>query len=111
MATGPTTSQSLGDSLQYIENEARMVREYGTVMTRVVDKRTLPMNQGRTWDEISISRLDPAQTIDEDTDLQNFQQFVDTLFSVEPVMTGAICPGSPTITSCGAKAPSAPRSP
>lgn len=88
MATGPTTSQSLGDSLQYIENEARMVREYGTVMTRVVDKRTLPMNQGRTWDEISISRLDPAQTIDEDTDLQNFQQFVDTLFSVEPVMTG-----------------------
>lgn len=88
MATGPTTSQSLGDSLQYIEDEARMVREYGTVMTRVVDRRTLPLNSGRTWDEISISRLDPSQTIDENTDLENFQQFVDTLFSVEPVMTG-----------------------
>ena len=87
-ATGPTTSASLGDSLQYIEDEARMVREYGTVMTRLVDKRSLPLNTGRTWDEISISRLNPAQSIDEDTDLENFQQFVDTLFSVEPVMVG-----------------------
>lgn len=65
-----------------------MVAEYGTVMTRLVDRRTLPMNSGRAWDEVSVSRLDPAQTIDEDTDLENFQQFVDTLFSVEPVMVG-----------------------
>jgi len=88
MATGPTNSASLGDSLQYIEDEARMVREYGTPMTRLVDKKSLPLNTGRTWDEISMSRLNPAQSIDEDTDLENFQQFVDTLFSVEPVMVG-----------------------
>lgn len=84
---GETTSASLGDSLQYIQDEARMVREYGTQMTRLVDKRTLPHNTGRAWDEISISRID-AQSVDEDTDLQNFQNFVDTLFSVEPVMIG-----------------------
>lgn len=84
---GETTSASLGDSLHYIQDEARMVREYGTQMTRLVDKRTLPHNTGRAWDEISISRID-AQSVDEDTDLQNFQNFVDTLFSVEPVMIG-----------------------
>jgi len=84
---GETTSASLGDSLQFIQDEARMVREYGTVMTRVVDKRTLPHNTGRAWDEIAVSKID-AQSVDENTDLDNFQSFVDTLFSVEPVMTG-----------------------
>ena len=87
MPTGDTTSQSLGDSLQYIEDAARMKREYGTVMTRVVDKRTLPNNTGRSWDEVAIDKID-AQDITETTDLQNFQQFVDSLFSVEPVMSG-----------------------
>ena len=84
---GETTSASLGDSLQYIQDSARMRREYGTVMTRVVDKRTLPANSGRAWDEITVERLD-AQSVDESTNLDNFQSFVDSLFSVEPVMTG-----------------------
>lgn len=84
---GETTSASLGDSLQYIQDNARMRREYGTVMTRVVDKRTLPSNTGRAWDEIMVDRID-AQSVDESTDLDNFQSFTDTLFSIEPVMIG-----------------------
>lgn len=87
MPSGPTTVSSLGDSLQTIIDEARMRREYGTRVVNTVDKRTLPKNTGLKWEEIAVERID-AQDIDEDTELNNFQQLVDTLFSVEPVQSG-----------------------
>lgn len=87
MPSGPTTTSSLSDSLQQILDNARMRREYGTRVVNTVDKRTLPKNTGLKWSEVAVERID-AQDIDEDTDLNNFQMLVDTLFDIEPVQSG-----------------------
>ena len=87
MAVGETTTSSLADSKQTIIDAARMRREYGTRVVNTVDKRTLAKNTGMKWEEITIEKIDAAD-IDENTDLDNFQQLADTLFAVEPLMIG-----------------------
>ena len=88
MATGPTTSISLQDSIPTMIQSARVVREFLAVMTRLVDRRRLPNGQGRTWNEIALNKL-YAQGVSETTDLRDSpQEIIDTLFSITPTMAG-----------------------
>jgi hypothetical protein len=63
------------------------VREYEGVMTKVVDRQTLPEGVGNTWNEIRLAKLE-ATDIQETTTLDNPQQLDDTLFSVTPFVVG-----------------------
>ncbi len=87
MATGITTTGSLADSLPSIRQAARIVREYEGVMPKLVDRYTLGEGEGLSWSEISLSALS-AQTVTENTDLDNPQQVIDSLFSLVPVISG-----------------------
>jgi hypothetical protein len=87
MPAGMTTTGSLSDSLQFIVDGARMVREYPPVMVKLSDRQKLKEGEGLTWDEISVSQID-AQDIQETTELDNPQQLVDTLFSLTPTVSG-----------------------
>lgn len=84
MASGWTTTATLADSLPTVIDSARVVREFEAIMPRLVDRVTLPEGTGLNWDEISLAHL-TAQSITENTILDNPQQMQDTLFSVTPV--------------------------
>lgn len=86
MPTGPTTTGTLSDSLPFIVDTARVVREYPTIMSKVVMKVNLPENAGLSYDEIEISQI-AAQGITESTIFDNPQQFADTLRTYTPTMT------------------------
>ena len=73
MASGPTTSTSLQDSIPTMIQSARVVREFLAVMTRLVDRKRLPNGQGRTWNEIALNNL-TAQGVSETTDLRDNPQ-------------------------------------
>lgn len=87
MPTGNTTTNSLGDSLPTILDSARAKREKEGVFQRTTEKHTLPAGTGKKWEEIAVEQL-AATTVTESTVLDNPQQFVDSLFSVEPSMIG-----------------------
>jgi hypothetical protein len=87
MATGNTVTDSLSDSLPTAIASARIVREQKGIMTQLVDKETLANNTGLTWNEISLAQL-TAQSVTEQTELDNPQQLSDTLFSVTPTVIG-----------------------
>jgi len=84
-AVGETTTDSLSDSLPSIINQARIVREYGSKMTRLVDRVNLGTGKGNKWNEISLAQL-TAQAITENTTEDNPQQLSDTLLQIEPSM-------------------------
>lgn len=85
--TGPTTTGSLSDSLPSMIADARIVREYDGVYQRTADWTNLKEGTGLDWNEISLASL-TAQTVTESTILDNPQQIQDTLFQIEPLMTG-----------------------
>ncbi len=87
IATGPTTTGSLSDSLPSMIAGARIVREYDGTYQRTCDWTNLKEGTGLDWNEISLAQLS-AQTITESTILDNPQQIQDTLFQIEPLMTG-----------------------
>ena len=87
MATGWTNTGSLADSLPTVIDAARIVREFEAVMPKLVDRTTLPEGTGLNWDEISLARL-TAQSVTENTILDNPQQIQDTLFSITPTVVG-----------------------
>lgn len=87
MAVGNTTTDSLADSLPTVISSARIVREQRGGMPQLVDRVTLGVGLGLTWNEIDLSKL-TAQEVTETTELKNPQQLVDTLFSVTPTVTG-----------------------
>jgi hypothetical protein len=87
MAVGKTVTDSLADSLPTAIAAARIVREQKGIMTQLVSKETLASNTGLTWNEISLAQL-TAQSVTENTELDNPQQLSDTLFSVTPTVVG-----------------------
>lgn len=87
MATGWTTTTSLGDSLDDVRSSARIIREYEGVMPQLVDKQTLGEGIGLSWQEISYSAL-TAQAITETTELDNPQQLADSLLTITPTVVG-----------------------
>lgn len=87
MATGPTTTGSLADSLPYSIASARRIREYEGVFMRTTDQNTLQEGEGLDWNEVSIDQLQ-AQAVTETTTLNNPQQLADNLFTVTPLVAG-----------------------
>ena len=87
MPSGPTTTGSLADSQETIIADARMRRQDGVIMTRVVDNITLKKNTGLSYNEIVTEDL-VAQDIDENTVLDNFQQYVDAILTITPTIIG-----------------------
>ena len=87
MASGNTTTLALTDALPSARQAARIVREYGKVMTTKVERVTLREGEGLSWNEFSLSRL-TAQSVTETTVMDNPQALAGTLFSVTPVVSG-----------------------
>ena len=87
MATGWTTTGSLGDSLDDVRSSARIVREQEGVITQLVERQTLGEGIGLSWQEITYAKL-TAQAITETTDLDNPQQVSDSLMSITPSVVG-----------------------
>jgi hypothetical protein len=87
MPSGVTNVGVLSDSLPTVIQSARIVREFAGVMPRLVDRQRLGEGEGLNWNEIALSQL-TAQDITESTKLENYQQMVDTLFSITPAQVG-----------------------
>src|SRR5574341_1259738 len=87
MPTGDTTVGVLADSVPTIIAAARQVREYKGAMSQAVTRVTLKDNTGTAWNEISFAALQ-AQSVTENTLLDNPQQLSDTLFSITPQIAG-----------------------
>lgn len=86
--SGDTDTAALADSLPVIIQSARQVREQiGQDFISTVDRRSLPMGQGRNWNEIDVARIS-AQAVPEKSELNNAQQIVDTLLSIEATRIG-----------------------
>ena len=87
MATGWTTTGSLADSLDDIRSSARIVREYEGVMPQLAEKQTLGEGIGLSWQEIKYDAI-TAQAITETTELDNPQQYADSLITITPTVVG-----------------------
>lgn len=87
MAVGRTTTGTLSDSLPIVIDSARIVREFPGVMTKSVDRVTLPEGTGLAWNEISLAQL-TAQAVTETETFDNPQLLSDTLLSITPTVTG-----------------------
>ena len=87
MPTGDTTVGVLDASIPTIIAAARQVREYKGAMSQAVERVTLKDNTGTAWNEVSFAALQ-AQSVTENTLLDNPQQLSDTLFSITPQMSG-----------------------
>lgn len=91
MATGTTTTGSLGDSQELIIDSARITREYEGTYKRTCEVQKLDDNTGLSWEEITLGQL-TAQSITETTKLDNPQAITDSIITLTPVMTGVeIC--------------------
>ena len=87
MASGSTTTAALADSLPTLISAARIVREHEGIVPQLVEKHTLGVGIGNTWNEVTMAQL-TAQGVNEDTELNNPQQISDTLFSITPTVIG-----------------------
>lgn len=85
--SGWTTTAALEDSLDDIRSSARIVREQEGVMPQLVEKQTLGVGMGLTWQELKYEKL-TAQAVTETTDLDNPQQIADSIISIEPTVVG-----------------------
>ena len=85
MPGGETITTVLDDSLDSVVAQARIVREFGNVMTGLADKVTLGEGMGNNWREISMAKL-TAMAITETTLEDNPQQFSDSAITVTPSM-------------------------
>lgn len=85
MATTPTTTQSLVNSIPKMITSARLVREQEGDMVGLVERKTLGKGMGDTWHEVSYAKL-TAQAITETTENDNIQQVSDTDFAITPTM-------------------------
>ncbi len=85
--SGWTTTASLEDSLDDIRSSARIVREQEGVMPQLVEKQTLGVGMGQTWQELKYEKL-TAQAVTETTELDNPQQLADSIISIEPTVVG-----------------------
>jgi len=87
MAVGRTTTDDLNDSMPTIIGASRNVREHEGEMMSTVDRQTLGKGLGLTWHEVSYAKI-TAQTIDENTVLNNPQKLSDTDFPLTPTQVG-----------------------
>lgn len=88
MASGWNTGDSISNAVDFIIDTARAERDNGTVMTRLVDRQTLPKNSGYTWDETTVLRFDDPTGITETTELNDFRRFETSALAITPTMVG-----------------------
>lgn len=81
-----TTTGTLSDSLEFIIDSGRIVREFEGVNKRTCDVVHLTENSGLSWDEITLSQLS-AQAISETTEMDNPQSYADALLTITPTMS------------------------
>jgi hypothetical protein len=87
MPTAITTTSSVADSLPTMVASARKIREYGRVMTNLVDTKTLGVGMGLNWNEVSYAKL-TAQAISETQEYENPQEITDAVLSITPTVIG-----------------------
>ena len=87
MAVGRTTTDSLDASIPTMVGASRNVRENEGEIMATVDRQTLGKGTGLTWHEVSYAKI-TAQTVTEDTILDNPQQISDTDFPLTPTVVG-----------------------
>lgn len=87
MATGDTSTGSINDALNVMVASARMVRDYDAAVPKTVDRKSLATNTGLSWIEDRVELL-TAQDVNEQTILDNPQQYSDTKFSITPTYSG-----------------------
>jgi hypothetical protein len=87
MPTAITTTSSVADSLPTMVASARKIREYGRVMTNLVDTKTLGVGMGLNWDEVSYAKL-TAQAISETQEYDNPQEITDAILTITPTVIG-----------------------
>jgi len=85
MPSGNTTTTDLADSLDDVRSSARQVREQKGGMPQLVDKVTLGVGIGLSWQELTYEKL-TAQSINESTVLKNPQQIEDSITTITPTM-------------------------
>lgn len=89
MAAGEVLSSTLGDALNEMVIDARVIREYDGVWMRTCDVRTQQEGTGLAWTQYQLAQI-AAQDIGESQDNRNFQQLSGSLIQGEPVMTQVI---------------------
>lgn len=82
---GDNTTLVLTESLDVISLSARSRRENAAVVPQLVDTQTLNPNTGTSWRELLYEQIS-AQSIDETTVNENFQQFDDSQIVITPQM-------------------------
>lgn len=87
MPNGVITTGSLADSLPLILDNARIRREYPTVVSKLSETHKLDDNTGLSWEEVELSRL-TAQSVTETTILENGQEITDLLNTYTPTISG-----------------------
>mgnify|MGYP001081422823 CR=1 FL=1 len=87
MASGWVTTSSLSDSLDDVRSAARIVREQVGNVSKLCDQVTLGEGIGTSWQELSYAQI-TAQAVTENTELDNPQQFSDSLLSITPNVVG-----------------------
>lgn len=87
MASGETRTSAVADSLPEWIMSARQVREFTGIIPQLVDRQTLGVGLGLTWQEVSFAQLS-AQAVTESTDLDNNQQISDTNLAITPTVVG-----------------------
>jgi len=85
--SGWTTSSTVSEALPVIIESSRIVRLFTNVVTKLVDRHTMPEGSGLVWNEIALNNL-TASNVTETTILENPQQLSDNLFQVTPLQVG-----------------------
>lgn len=85
MASGDTTTTSINDAMNTMVASGRMVRDYDPVVPKTVDRERL--TEGLSWIEDRVDLL-TAQDVNEQTVMDNPQEYSDTKFSVTPTYSG-----------------------
>ena len=89
MPQGETLSSTMGDALPEMIIEARTVGEYTGSYERTCTVKRQEEGTGMAWTQFQIAQIE-AQDIGETQDNRNYQQFVGTLLTTEPVMSQVI---------------------
>ncbi|KKL96845.1 hypothetical protein LCGC14_1840380, partial [marine sediment metagenome] len=85
MASGETTTGSLGDALPSIVADTRIKMEYEGSWRRTCDIKKQEEGTGLSWTEFTLDKLS-RQAITETADNRNFQQLSGSLQAIEPTM-------------------------
>lgn len=88
MATGITGQTQLDDAVRTFIAEAAELAEHKSVMKALVDNRTLPNKQGRTWNEPWFTPLANASALTDGVEFDSPTQVTDDKITITPAEVG-----------------------